>query len=373
MHHSTQTFATTQYPLTTFRRNMMKLSNKAPLVAATLAIGLSGSASATLWTGGGGLDTSYDNPANWGGAVPVATFVEVKSATDVVTIDSTTTGGRVFMENNPTINVVTGADVSFGGGSMSIRSATFQHTDGIVNFNQSGVLPFGVDGFASTTATYNISGGTLNVNGAGATTSITNVFGTAINTGQASGNLDISLALGTTAGGTGQMTVSGDAEVKSRVGVALSGTSSFTVVGSNADINFGETNTFGGSWYQSSGAVLSFELDGGGVSTIGIGQGTDDSIPTKHVAFENGALLDLSGTLALGSYTLMSFENGDIKNDQGGLGGTGLVFSGTTDSNWSVSVDNSGDNGLLIATYVPEPSSLALLGLGGLLVARRRR
>lgn len=353
---------------------IMQISNKAVLAATVLALGLAGNTNATLWDAGGGADTSYDNPLNWAGdTVPLATFVEIKSATDVVTIDSVTTGGRLFLENNPTINVVTGADVSFGGGSMAIRSATFNHSGGTVNINQSGFLPFGVNGTGGDTSTYNISGGTLNINGAGQTTSITNVFGTSINTGQASGNLDISLALGTTAGGTGNMTVSGNAEVKSRVGVALSGTSSFTVVGSNADINFGETNTFGGSWYQAAGAELSFVLDAGGVSTIGIDQGTNDTIATKHVAFEDGAILDLSGLLAVGSYTLMSFENGDIKNDQAGLAGTGLVFSATTDSNWSLSVDNSGDNGLLIATYVPEPSSLALIGLGGLLIARRRR
>lgn len=353
---------------------IIPLSNKALLAASVLAMGLAGSANATLWDAGGGVDTSYDNPLNWAGdTIPLATFVEIKSGTDVVTIDSATTGGRLFLENNPTINVVTGADVTFSGGSMSITSATFQHSGGTVNINQSGALPFGVNGSGGDTSTYNISGGTLNVNGAGQTTSITNVFGTAINTGQASGNLDVSIILGTTAGGTGNMTVSGNAEVKSRVGIALSGTSSFTVDGSDADINFGELASFGGSWYQATGAELSFVLDAGGVSTIGIDQGTNDTIATKHVAFEDGAILDLSGTLAAGSYTLMSFENGDIKNDQGGLGGTGLVFSGSTDLNWSISVDNSGDNGLLIATYVPEPGSLALLGMGGLLVARRRR
>lgn len=44
-----------------------------------------------------------------------------------------------------------------------------------------------------------------------------------------------------------------------------------------------------------------------------------------------------------------------------------------TASGWSCGFDNVGGNGLLTATYIPEPTSFALLAFSGLLAFRRRR
>ncbi len=54
-------------------------------------------------------------------------------------------------------------------------------------------------------------------------------------------------------------------------------------------------------------------------------------------------------------------------------GSGGFALSGVTDS--TLSIDNFGTNGTVTVKYywVPEPASMALLGLGGLALIRRRR
>ena len=97
-------------------------------------------------------------------------------------------------------------------------------------------------------------------------------------------------------------------------------------------------------------------------------QGHTDPV---YAQFDAGSILDLSFSGIAptpGTWTLMEVENGLITDD-------GLGLSGTTDSNWSFNVDNTGANGLLTATYVPEPGTMVLLagGLGMLSLFRRRR
>lgn len=99
-----------------------------------LALGLNAQAGEIKWSGGGGSDTSWANPANWdGGKVPGASddaLFDFASGTRTVTIDSEveindvtiSIGGAAWVFNGSGALVFSGVFAVYGGPSSSSRT-----------------------------------------------------------------------------------------------------------------------------------------------------------------------------------------------------------------------------------------------------------
>lgn len=148
-----------------------------------------------------------------------------------------------------------------------------------------------------------------------------------------------------------------------RSGMEVDVNSTFEVLGSGAT-QIGIGSHLGGDGFATINGSLSAMIDAGGVTPIFV----DDLGGGAAATFNAGSELDLGflGTPAApGSWTVLELEGADIIDN-------GLALSAATlaDPNWEFSIDNDGTNGLLVATYIPEPStsllagSALLLGLG---------
>jgi len=331
-----------------------KMRHSAYLFAGLLAA--TQSASAALVTFDADSSTDWATPTNWSSdAYP--------TSADHAGLDQTADLNTAVANDIRAIRLGTGAgtgilNVSTGG---VLTAASHSSWDSHIGSSSTGIL--------------NLSGGSVGLNyveiGRNATGTL-NVSGG--NFTATRGKNGSSIFLGTDDGlganGTGNINISGGV-LMTRTGVTLgnggAGIGNFNVIGSTATIGIGSSGSIDGNWVQNAGSTLSYSLDSSGLSKILI---DDVGTSLASATFGVGSLLDLSfaGTPAVaGTWTLMEVENGAITDN-------GLALTGAS-SGWSFAVDNSGSNGLLKATYaVPEPSSTALLGLGGLaLILRRRR
>ncbi|MGN6505533.1 MAG: PEP-CTERM sorting domain-containing protein, partial [Tepidisphaeraceae bacterium] len=170
--------------------------------------------------------------------------------------------------------------------------------------------------------------------------------------------------------GAGTLTLSG---TNTAAGFAISGgkvvtantsalgASPVTVTGTgNLTVGDGTVDTIGGlkGLTMSAGTTLAFT-------------GTDSQIQLAGGLFQlNGITLDLNNQFNTpGTYTLIDSV---ITNSNNTIG-TYNVVNGNPGYTYTFSVVGSQDAVLNVAAAVPEPGSLALLGLGGLLALRRRR
>jgi hypothetical protein len=208
-------------------------------------------------------------------------------------------------------------------------------------------LRIGVGGGASSNGLYNQTGGELVIYRAGnSNTEPSNPGGRA------------SMEIGDTVG-TGVYQISGGS-LRTRATVHVAETGTFRVIGSGASsIGIGSQQSVDGGWLQK--GLLSMEIDSGGVTSIFV----DDTGGGVGIAeFYSGSLLDLGFAAGVspyaGTWTLMEVEGADLVD-------SGLALSPLVDPAWSFDIDNSGANGVLTATFVPEPGTYALLfGLAGL-------
>lgn len=159
------------------------------------------------------------------------------------------------------------------------------------------------------------------------------------------------------ANGTGTGLVSIDSgSLITRQGVAVNNGGTFRVIGSDASqIGIGSVDSLDGEFTLNSGALLDMRIDTGGITSIFVDAVDGDG--GQFATFNLGSLLNLDfdgiGPIA-GTWTLLELENGDITD-------SGLSLAGGVANGWSFNVDNSGVNGLLTATYIPEPGIYSLL------------
>jgi hypothetical protein len=152
------------------------------------------------------------------------------------------------------------------------------------------------------------------------------------------------------------------------------------VVGSEASITMlgGEESSGYGAFQIFDYGIIIAELDAGGVSTINV-----DLTQSANLRFAKGDNADLAGgtidmrgvTPNVGdSFTLLTADVIDS---------TGIALDAADAANWTLTITtgsesglgnpNNGDNGSMVVTYVPEPATLSLLAIGGVMALIRRR
>lgn len=313
---------------------------------------------AAVWTGGG-ADNEYSTAANWDDNLsPSGADNSTQDINGAFTVERSvdSTSGRTFIKGGATMNIIGGSHDDQRSGA-NIFNFLGDSSAGMVN--QSGGeyrighgLRVGVGGAPD--GAYNLTGGSLDIyRGSNSKIESDNPGGRP------------SLEVGDTTG-SGLFEISGGS-LQTRAGVHIGPTGVFSVVGSTpTGISIGPSGSGDGSWIQH--GMLKAAIDAGGVTPILI----DDFDDAGGVVgeFKAGSLLDLSfdGVAPFaGTWTLMEIENTDIVDG-------GLALSDVTASGWNFSIDNSGANGLLTATYgVPEPASTMILVMAALAIGPRRR
>jgi hypothetical protein len=165
-------------------------------------------------------------------------------------------------------------------------------------------------------------------------------------------------------GGTGIFEID-RGKLRTRAGLHVGSNGIFRVLGSDVtEVSIGDESSIDGNWTQSAGGIMEFGIDTGVTPIVIADKGGSGTFATLDL----GSLLDLDflGAPMAGTWTLMEVENGLITDN-------GLALALGVDPGWSFNVDNSGANGLLTATYIPEPATMTLLALGSLALLRRKK
>jgi hypothetical protein len=360
-------------------------------VFVVLLLGLmTGSAGAIVWTGGGG-NSSWINVANWDlGREPNASDDTQINGTSTVTLDTTTTVNLlrfgVTGTGTQTFNVGPDRSVTATGtqGELIAVAKTasnptiINQTGGLVKAYQNnggrlGELRLG--GVTAVVPTYNLSDGTLDVeilrkNGSVTATNYLGVFndtgGTVIlRTGMRQfGILDPTWALNTwvqkqstfAPGGVGEI-----APIKDG-----SGTEGTIYIGWNSPTTW-LTGTYAECYRSSSGTIVALDFL--------------DADSYDNISNNGNASFDASGDILNLNFLFTpslnaTFDIWKIVRE----GNTGSGYFDTVNDNLAgyftqAWVDLGGVSGpeTFRLTYVPEPATIALLGLGSLIAVRRRK
>lgn len=303
---------------------------------------------------GGGVGSEYLTPGNWDdGLVPSSGSTQNINGPYTVTRSGNTTAGRTFVRGGAVLNVPGGnhdddiSDANKWNLLGEDSKGTINQSGGTYEIGHGLRIGVGKNNSANSDGLYNQTGGDLVIYRAGnSKTEPSNPGGRT------------SMEIGDTAGAGLYQISGGSLRTRTTVHIAEAGT--FRVIGSGASsIGIGSEQSGDGGWLQK--GLLSMEIDAGGVTSIFV----DDTGGGVGIAeFYSGSLLDLDFAAGVtpygGTWTLMEVEGTNIVD-------SGLALSSLVDPAWSFDIDNSGTNGVLTATFVPEPGTYALLfGLAGL-------
>jgi PEP-CTERM motif len=344
--------------------------------AASLFSSISLQAATVTWTGGG-ADNNWLNAANW------------SSNPNLPVTGTGTSGDQLQLDTTANYAIYAAAEGALTYQSIRVgvtANGRLDVTGGTLTADGSTQGRVGV-GFAGTE---NIAGGTLKIGGDeqiglnNGGVGIVNVSSGILDVTRGStqdGVANVSLGLGAGGTATGTLNLSGG-NIYTRFGVevgqsSLAGSGTFNVMGSgiaNIGTDNGVNLTSAGFWLQKGNGTLAATVDSTGftLGQINILNGTATPL---YVSFETGSTLSLgfSGAAPTStmSWTLMTFSDTDSLTNNLALA------AGDAAAGWSFGiVDNSGTDDLQITYTVPEPSPMALMGLGvvafGLVVRRRQ-
>ncbi|MGN6505341.1 MAG: beta strand repeat-containing protein [Tepidisphaeraceae bacterium] len=289
--------------------------------------------------------------------------------------------GRVYGQFTLTV----GANNATGGDFGGIIGQKFDGTATPTTLIKTGTGTQTISGNIVGTGTVTVSGGVLKLSGANSFAPTSGTVGTTVNSGgtllingtynQGSGiNVGrIVVNSGGTLGGSGSVSLSDvsggttGVSIKGTFAPGDSGIGTFTV---------NDANSTRSAWAFEGGGTLSYDLGAGLTSDqLALTGGKASS----QIFFNNNVInfTDLTaGTLSMGQYTLIASDAANVYSgltlDANNYITAGLTI-GTGLSAYSTSLQQVGNNIVLNVAAVPEPASLGMLGVAGLLAARRRR
>jgi len=136
-----------------------------------------------------------------------------------------------------------------------------------------------------------------------------------------------------------------------------------------------DLNTYSDGWTISTDRLIS--TDPGAWNAVGAWNGWNNADPTSVMTSLGGGMYELQKTIATpGVWGYKATQSGgwnyQIGADGRNYNAAELTFN-TTVPNQEVDMFLNAINGTVMVTVVPEPTTLALLGLGGLVALRRRK
>lgn len=373
-------------------RDMSSVARKAfstrllPALAAAAVVGSVGAGTAwadheggiTQWVNQFGAgDGQWSNPANWNNHGPPSSttdprfaFINVAGSGPALVGTTGQSAVDVFVgqgAGDGALQVTTGGGLTLTGDLRlawdSDRSGTYTQDGGSFTASRA---HFGHEGTGTATAV--ITGGDFTTTGEVRLSDVSASSSATSSLTITGGNVNaflIGIGARTGGPGTGALTIGGDAVVNVTQNIFMrpGAANSVTVNGSGATINVNRPSATGFEVHTNN--EVNFDFDSGGISTVDLGtsqmrfSGPDSVLNVDATAFESAGTFDL---FTFGSYFVVSGVPTEF-------GSENLVFA----PGFQGDVIYNPDSIQLAISVIPEPASLGLLAMGGLLGLRRRR